>query len=380
MVDVLGGACGLPGRRVLVGLDPVLVRRTVLVSIRNLTSFPPLHRRIPFYSFARLILFLYLVLPQSQGAISLYQTYVHPWLYEHELEMDEFVANVAERARKTGVAWIKDAIDYVRVSILGMPLDDGRSAAQAHHPALPPADDNSHRFVQSLLSRFYLPSGLVGAAAAAPATPDGQQPPHAPANTPDVLNYALSALSALTQTGYSRAAAGSQDPVGPPAAAYSSGSGFGSRAAPLFTSDVASYIPDSLRDPETRKAKVAAILEQLSPLQSALKSEFFKLQQQETSRREAPALSMGPDDPVTSAEDPFLEGTLGTRPPSGQSGLSGTSGLSKSRSEQDFEKLDGDISGAEDDMGEVRHRARASQQNRPSGWLPRFSWSSSVEK
>ena len=108
---------------------------------------------LPFYSLFRLALLSYLVLPQTQGARLLYTSYVHPFLAQHEAEIDEMISRGHDRAKAAGLQWLKRAIDYVKQNVLGM---------QPKAQSFPPKEGGS--YAQSLLSRFYVPSARAAAA------------------------------------------------------------------------------------------------------------------------------------------------------------------------------------------------------------------------
>ncbi|KAL8861496.1 MAG: hypothetical protein Q9178_002020 [Gyalolechia marmorata] len=110
---------------------------------------------IPFYSYLRLFLLSYLVLPQTQGAHLIYQSYIHPFLAHHESDIDVLITNAHDRAKAVGLQYLKRAIDFVKQNLLGM---------QAQH-APPPRTGET--YAQNLLSRFNLPSARQGLAAPA---------------------------------------------------------------------------------------------------------------------------------------------------------------------------------------------------------------------
>ncbi|KAI4176280.1 MAG: hypothetical protein LQ343_001018 [Gyalolechia ehrenbergii] len=110
---------------------------------------------LPFYAYLRLFLLSYLVLPQTQGARLIYQSYIHPFLAHHEAEIDVFITNAHDRAKAAGLQYLKRAIDFVKHHALGM---------QAQH-APPPSKGET--YAQNLLSRFNLPSARQGLVAPA---------------------------------------------------------------------------------------------------------------------------------------------------------------------------------------------------------------------
>ncbi|KAF9886716.1 hypothetical protein FE257_011230 [Aspergillus nanangensis] len=133
---------------------------------------------VPFYSWIRLFFLSYLVLPQTQGARILYQTYVDPFLWHHEREIEEFIGKSHERAKALGLQYFYQALDWVRENVLRLP---------AQRPATPPATGPAS-YAQSLLSRFYIPTAAGGSTSA-------------PNN--DWFSTISSAVAAVTSTGKS---------------------------------------------------------------------------------------------------------------------------------------------------------------------------------
>lgn len=111
---------------------------------------------IPLYPWLRFFLHIYLILPGQQGATHIYQTYVHPFLVEHEGDIDRYISEGHDKAKALGLQYMKAAIDWVKVNILGMP---------PKAPTPPPSRQGS--YAQQLLSRFNLPSAREGLAAPA---------------------------------------------------------------------------------------------------------------------------------------------------------------------------------------------------------------------
>lgn len=102
---------------------------------------------VPFYSWMRFFLHLYLILPGSQGATFLYQAYMEPFLYHHEREIDEFITQSHDRARSAGMIYVEMGIEWVKVNVLGF---------AARKPESPrPAGQT---YAQNLMGRFQMPS------------------------------------------------------------------------------------------------------------------------------------------------------------------------------------------------------------------------------
>lgn len=106
---------------------------------------------VPFYSWMRLGLHLYLVLPGNQGSVLLYQQYIHPFLEEHERQIDRGITSAHANAKAAGMDVLKRGIEYVRVQLLG---------GQPSQPT-PPAS-RSVSYSTQLLNRFVMPSARDG--------------------------------------------------------------------------------------------------------------------------------------------------------------------------------------------------------------------------
>ncbi|KAK4452682.1 receptor expression-enhancing protein 2 [Podospora aff. communis PSN243] len=274
---------------------------------------------IPFYAYIRLLFLLYLVLPQTQGARIIYQTYVHPWLEENEGAIEDFIASSHERLRAAGIAYIKHAIEYLKTNVLGLPpTPESASAAAA------PGPQNAQSYTQSLLSRFNLPAARWPANAGA-----------AGATGADFYNFLASAVNA---------------------AAGAAGSAGGSRDAADVSSSTATLVPDSIRGAAARMSYLQSQRERLNTVLSALDREASQLQGEEPRG-------------VDTAEG------LSSRSLSAGSGLSG---LAKSRSEADFEKLEAESGEDEMDDGTGVRRRGATPSASGSGgsWMP-WGWGGS---
>ncbi|KAH7311579.1 TB2/DP1, HVA22 family-domain-containing protein [Stachybotrys elegans] len=272
---------------------------------------------IPFYGYVRLLFLLYLILPQTQGARTLYEEYIHPFLEENEGHIDEFIASAHDRLKAAGIAYLRQAIEYVKTNVLGLPPSEPA-------PAAAPEPPSTQTYTQALLARFSVPSTRWSASTNA---------------NGDFYNLLAGAVSALSTAG------ARSDPSGPSAPG---------------ASGLAQLIPANLRNPNERMSFIAAQRERLSILLSALDREAQELQRSESQDRRVPSM----------AYDGHDEDEPTQRPPSG---LSGWSGLSKSRSEPDFEKIDAE-SGAEDnDSLRRRNVAGGTPSAGGTSWVP-WTW------
>ena len=111
---------------------------------------------IPLYAYIRLILLSYLVLPQTQGARLLYQSHIHPFLAQHEASIEQFITTTHDRAKKAGLGYIEQLIEYIKSNLLGM---QPKAISESHN--------QQDSYAQTLLSRFNLPSAREGLAAPA---------------------------------------------------------------------------------------------------------------------------------------------------------------------------------------------------------------------
>ncbi|KAI1380209.1 TB2/DP1, HVA22 family-domain-containing protein [Hypoxylon crocopeplum] len=281
---------------------------------------------IPFYSYMRLFFLLYLVLPQTQGARLLYETYLHPYLEDNEAAIEDFIASAHDRLRAAGMAYLKRAIEMLRTQVLGMPPSEVREE-ETRASAAPQG------YTQALLARFSVPAARWAANNAGTA---GQ----------DFYNLLASAVG--TATG-ARAAGGAS-----------------TSATAASMSSTGTLIPENIGGPEEKISFIAAQKERLAFMMGALDKEAQNLEKSEEERKlaEQARRELRPSSMSLDGQD-----SPASRPPSGHSVLSG---LSKSRSEVDFEKIDAE-SGAEEDDSNLRRRTPAAEQQSASG--ARAGWS-----
>ena len=69
------------------------------------TKFLIFKSRFPFYYEIKILFILWLILPQTQGATYLYNTFVDPTLTRHEKEIDSTLGMAQEKATNTGAEW-----------------------------------------------------------------------------------------------------------------------------------------------------------------------------------------------------------------------------------------------------------------------------------
>ncbi|EFY89210.1 hypothetical protein J3458_000826 [Metarhizium acridum] len=290
----------------------------------NLHSFR--RHRIPFYGYLRLLFFLYLILPQTQGARVLYEEHVHPFLADNETSIDEFIASAHERLKAAGMTYFRRAVEYLKTNILNLPPSEPEPTPPS------PSSAGPQGYTQSLLARFSVPTTRW-------------------AGTANTGNEFYNLLASAVSAAASNAGGLAGSPSG------SSGRGM---------TDSGTLIPPNLRGSAEKMNFIAAQRERLNIVLGALDREAQQIQHDGTGA--SPTMPPGGFAPTGTRDMDDDEVTQ--RPPSG---LSMFSALSKSRSETDFEKVEAE-SGAEDDVT-LRRR------NVPSGtagasWMP-WGWGGS---
>lgn len=268
------------------------------------------NRRIPFYGYIRLLFLLYLILPQTQGARLIYEEKIHPFLEENETQIDEFISSAHDRLKAAGIAYFRHAIEFLKTKVLGLPPTE--PTPQSAVPVGPAG------YTQSLLARFSIPAATWSGSANAGA---------------DFYNLLATAVSAAT------------------GAAGTLGGGVG-------TTKRDSLIPSNLQSSGEKMNFITAQRERLNIVLSALDKEAQDLQRTESTKRAAHIHN--PRYPSMSFDGNEEEDEPTQRPPSG---LSAWSALSKSRSEQDFEKIEAG-SDAEDEAMRRRNIAAG------GSWMP----------
>lgn len=109
---------------------------------------------LPFYSWFRLAFLAYLVLPQTQGARAIYVTHVVPFIHAHERQFETAIIKGVESAKASGLLYLQQLIDYVRVQLGLQPLD----AMHPQQQQVSQTNYGTNTYVQGLLSRFYMPN------------------------------------------------------------------------------------------------------------------------------------------------------------------------------------------------------------------------------
>lgn len=287
--------------------------------------------RIPLYPYVRLLFLLYLVLPQTQGAQIIYTTYVHPYLEDNESQIEDLIATTHDKMKAAGMAYLKRAVELLRTQVLGMAPSPEATQTEANSI---PASQRPRSYTQALLDRFQLPAARwlpAGSNAAVGA---------------DFYSFLASAVTAAT-------GAGANNKENDPSAAARSALGVGEfPMADLSASGT--LVPPTIRGNADKMTFLAAQRERLNMVLSALD-------------REAAQLRSGATSP--SVQDYNLDGV--TTPESSTdrpaTSASGKSGLSKSRSEADFEKIEAE-SGAEEEAETARPAPARSGSWMPWGW------------
>ncbi|KAF9957127.1 hypothetical protein BGZ65_002240 [Modicella reniformis] len=74
----------------------------------------------PFYYEIKLIFVLWMILPQSQGSIYLYQTVVDPYLSKHEHDIDKALKDMQKQTLTMGIQYMKLAMQIVQKLVLDL--------------------------------------------------------------------------------------------------------------------------------------------------------------------------------------------------------------------------------------------------------------------
>ncbi|KAG0040617.1 receptor accessory protein 4 [Podila clonocystis] len=72
----------------------------------------------PFYYEIKLLFVLWMILPQTQGSIYLYQAFVDPYLSQHEHEIDQTLKNLQKQAKAMGMQYVKQGIHLLQNLVL----------------------------------------------------------------------------------------------------------------------------------------------------------------------------------------------------------------------------------------------------------------------
>lgn len=319
----------------------------------------------------RLLFLLYLILPQTQGARIIYTTYVHPYLEDNEAQIEDLIATAHDKMKAAGMAYLKQAIELLRTQVLGMAPSPEAAQSQSAESHIP-ATQRPRSYTQALLDRFQLPQGRWPSGANAGAA--GQ----------DFYSFLTSAVSAATGS-----ASG-----GPAAAENANDSGVGPRSSLPFEGAPAggvgafpsgdltasgTLVPPSIRDDAAKMTFLAAQRERLNLVLGALDREAAAL------RSSIASAATGAASPL-SAQEGEVAGAIGSNLDGGEddhidnnrpsTSASGKSGLSKSRSEADFEKIEAE-SDAEDNPAQDSGSTRATPAASGGSWMP-WGWGTSV--
>jgi receptor expression-enhancing protein 1/2/3/4 len=286
---------------------------------------------IPFYAWFRLFFLLYLVLPQTQGARYLYETYLHPYLSENENAIEDFIASAHDRAKAAGVKYLRQAIELLKTKVLGMPPSEQQEDVRAK--------DQPQSYTQALLARFSMPGARWSSVGDAVGNTTRQ----------DFFNMLAGAVSAVTGTNaVSSAGSGSYS---------TSSSTETARGGEAVDMSASGLVPEHIGGAQEKMSFIAQQKEKLAVVLNALDKEAEHLertQAEEQARRELRPTSLSLDG--QHSED------VASRPPSGQSMWSA---LSKSKSEVDFEKIE--VESGSDDDGHLRRRRPSHPESTATG-------------
>lgn len=275
---------------------------------------------------------------------------MHPYLEENETQIEEIIATAHDKMKAAGMAYLKRAIEILRTQVLGM---EPSPPAQAESSNVP-ASERPRSYTQALLDRFQLPQA--------------RWPTNTGATGADFYNFLASAVNAATTAATGTTAGTGIDTKENEAnMASSAGPGIGAFPSGDLTAS-GTLVPPSIRDNADKVTFLAAQRERLNLVLSALDREAAQLR----TAGAAPVQDINLD----GLQPPASASGSGSsdRPATSHSGKS-LGGLSKSRSEADFEKIEAE-SGAEDNAAQDSESARPTPAATGGSWLP-WAWSGS---
>ncbi|KAG0147301.1 hypothetical protein CROQUDRAFT_670590 [Cronartium quercuum f. sp. fusiforme G11] len=112
---------------------------------------------LPFYYEAKTILMLWLTLPQIQGSTYVYLKYLHPFLLEHETEIDALMVEAKEKCKKAGTDYLRKVIEKVKELVIGVVASQQSAIQPQSHPhAIADAqpDGRASMYAFNLLRQF----------------------------------------------------------------------------------------------------------------------------------------------------------------------------------------------------------------------------------
>ncbi|KAF9579129.1 receptor accessory protein 4 [Lunasporangiospora selenospora] len=69
---------------------------------------------LPFYYEIKMLVVLWMMLPQTQGSIFLYESFVEPYLLKHEDEIDQALKDAQKQAMAAGMKYVKQAFQMLQ--------------------------------------------------------------------------------------------------------------------------------------------------------------------------------------------------------------------------------------------------------------------------
>lgn len=105
----------------LQSLEVLLMYWIVMGSVTALeNTFGWLINWLPFYYEAKTVLMLWLTLPQIQGSTFVYVTYLHPFLLEHEADIDAIMVEAKEKAKRAGADYLRRLVEKMKELVMGV--------------------------------------------------------------------------------------------------------------------------------------------------------------------------------------------------------------------------------------------------------------------
>lgn len=150
MADVLVGSGMSPLHRAL-----ALLFTSVVSSVYDDNMRALMFDRVPLYRELRMILTLWMVLPQTQGATYLYLHYLHPIIADYEHDLDNLIIHLHAQIKSKGGQYVEVTVAWIYEVLFGQVHQAAQNTTNrdtAEGAQDKPATSES--YVSALLSRF----------------------------------------------------------------------------------------------------------------------------------------------------------------------------------------------------------------------------------
>ncbi|KAM0756355.1 hypothetical protein T439DRAFT_321059 [Meredithblackwellia eburnea MCA 4105] len=120
----------------------------------------------PFYYEFKTLVILWLTLPQIQGSSYIYVAHLHPFLNDHEDDIDAAIADAKGRAKTVGIEWLNSLAQRIRQLVLGTLALEEPVAQDALRQRAPQADPGTGLYsLAGNVFRTYAPAAVAAGSA-----------------------------------------------------------------------------------------------------------------------------------------------------------------------------------------------------------------------